>query len=92
MPRFGPSVVLSTLGLSGRASVDAREFVARFNVSAFRMHEHPSPECPIGRNVHAVLGKELNAAEQAMLERLDSTTLADLADTTRGRIAQQEQA
>lgn len=92
MPRFSTSVVLSTLVLSSRASVDAKEFAARFNVSVFRMHEHPSPECPIGRNVHAVLGKELNAAEQAMLERLDSTTLADLADTTRERIAQQEQA
>ena len=58
----------------------------------FRMHEHPSPECPIGRNVHAVLGAELEAAEQAMMDRLASTTLADLADETRGFIAQQEQA
>ena len=58
----------------------------------FRMHEHPSPECPIGRNVHAVLGAELEAAEQAMMDRLASTTLADLADETRGLIAQQEQA
>ena len=56
----------------------------------FRMHEHPSPECPIGRNVHAVLGAELEAAEQAMMDRLASTTLADLADETRGLIAQQE--
>lgn len=56
------------------------------------MHEHPSSECPIGRNVHAVLGTELDAAEQAMLDHLDSTTLADLADATRERIAQQEQA
>lgn len=62
------------------------------DASVFRMHEHPSPECPIGRNVHAVLGTELDAAEQAMLDRLASTTLADLADTTRERIAQQEQA
>jgi DNA-binding IscR family transcriptional regulator len=62
------------------------------DVTVFRMHEHPSPECPIGRNVHAVLGMELDAAEQAMLDRLASTTLADLADATRERIAQQEQA
>lgn len=58
----------------------------------FRMHEHPSPECPIGRNVHAVLGAELEAAEQVMMDRLASTTLADLANETRGLIAQQEQA
>ena len=62
------------------------------DVSVFRMHEHPSPECPIGRNVHAVLGAELDAAEQAMLDRLASTTLANLADATRERISRQEQA
>lgn len=62
------------------------------DTSVFHMHEHPSPECPIGRNVHAVLGMELDAAEQAMLDHLASTTLADLADATRERIAQQEQA
>jgi Rrf2 family protein len=62
------------------------------DASVFCMHEHPSPECPIGRNVHAVLGAELDAAEQAMLDRLASTTLANLADATRERIARQEQA
>ena len=60
------------------------------DVSVFRMHEHPSPACPIGRNVHAVLGVELAESERAMLERLESTTLADLADKTRGLIAQQQ--
>lgn len=62
------------------------------DVSVFRMHEHPSAECPVGRNVHAVLGTELDAAEQALLCRLASTTLANLADATRERIARQEQA
>lgn len=62
------------------------------DVSVFRMHEHPSPERPIGRNVRAVLGTELDAAEQAMLGHLASTTLADLADATRERIVRQEQA
>ncbi|OUO89939.1 transcriptional regulator [Gordonibacter sp. An230] len=61
------------------------------DTGVFHMHEHPSPECPIGRNVHAVLGAELEAAETAMLERLASTTLADLADETRELIQQQEQ-
>jgi len=61
------------------------------DAGVFRMHEHPCPECPVGRNVHAVLGAELDAAEEAMLDRLASTTLADLADETRDLIAQQEQ-
>lgn len=61
------------------------------DAGVFRVHEHPSPECPVGRNVHAVLGAELDAAERAMLDSLASTTLADLADETRGLIARQEQ-
>lgn len=62
------------------------------DTGVFHMHEHPSPECPIGRNVHAVLGAELEAAETAMLERLASTTLADLANETRALIERQGQA
>ena len=61
------------------------------DAGVFRVHEHPSPECPVGRNVHAVLGAKLDAAERAMLNSLASTTLADLADETRGLIARQEQ-
>lgn len=62
------------------------------DAGVFRMHEHPSPECPIGRNVHAVLGAELEAAERAMLDRLASTTLADLTNKTQDLITKQEQA
>lgn len=59
------------------------------DAGVFRMHEHPSSECPVGRNVHAVLGAELDTAEQAMLDHLASITLADLARVTRERMAQQ---
>jgi len=51
----------------------------------------PAPSAPIGRNVHAVLGAELEAAELSMLGSLASTTLADLADETRELMARQEQ-
>ena len=83
----GASLTMEPEEITLRDVLDAVED----DTGVFHMHEHPSPECPIGRNVHAVLGAELEAAETAMLERLASTTLADLADETRELIQQQEQ-
>ena len=48
----------------------------------FRFHDNPNPECPVGRNVHAVLGKSLAAANDAMEAQLAATTLRDLVDAT----------
>ena len=55
--------------------------------SLFRFHENPNPECPVGRNVHAVLGKSLAAVDDAMEAQLAATTLADLMDATTKREA-----
>ena len=48
----------------------------------FRFHENPNPECPVGRNVRAVLGKSLSAVNEAMEAQLAATTLRDLMDAT----------
>ena len=53
----------------------------------FRFHDNPNPECPVGRNVHAVLGKSLAAANDAMEAQLAATTLRDLVDATKEREA-----
>ncbi len=58
----------------------------------FNFHESPNPECPVGRNVHAVLDGELAAAQQALEDRLAQTTLADLLARTDALIAEQEAA
>lgn len=58
----------------------------------FNFHESPNPECPVGRNVHAVLDGELAAAQQALEDRLAQTTLADLLARTDTLIAEQEAA
>ena len=42
------------------------------------LHACPNIECPIGRQVHAVLGEAFAGVEAAMLEALRGTTLAGL--------------
>ena len=57
-------------------SVDAEE-------GLFHFHEQPNPECPVGRNIHAVLDQRLMDAQRAMEEKLRSTTLEEIAEDTR---------
>lgn len=49
----------------------------------FHFHEQPNPDCPVGRNIHQVLGHRLTEAEKAMEDKLRSTTLADIAEDTK---------
>lgn len=58
----------------------------------FRFHENPSAECPVGSNIHAVLGARLDETAAAMEAQLASVTLADLAADTRERIASSAEA
>ncbi|MBR3225466.1 MAG: Rrf2 family transcriptional regulator [Atopobiaceae bacterium] len=53
----------------------------------FRLHDNPNPACPVGRNVHAVLGKSLAAVDDAMEAQLAATTLRELMDATSEREA-----
>ena len=46
----------------------------------FHFHENPNPECPVGKNVHAVLDNKLFAIQEAMREKMKSITLQDLID------------
>lgn len=46
----------------------------------FHFHENPNPECPVGKNVHAVLDNKLFAIREAMREKMESITLQDLID------------
>ena len=44
----------------------------------FRFHEHPSPECPVGRNIHLILDEKLKAIQRAMEDEMRRYTVADL--------------
>ena len=56
----------------------------------FKFHENPNPNCPVGRNVHALLDDKLADAKDAMLEELSKTTLSDLAKDMKILIKEQE--
>lgn len=44
----------------------------------FHFHENPNPDCPVGRNIHAVLDNKLLKVQKAMEKELQSITLADV--------------
>ena len=46
--------------------------------SLFHFHENPNPECPVGKNVHAVLDRRLYSIQEAMQKQMASITLQDL--------------
>lgn len=44
----------------------------------FHFHENPSPDCPVGKNIHNVLDDKLLRVQSAMEQELESITLADV--------------
>lgn len=54
----------------------------------FHFHENPNPECPVGKNVHAVLDRRLFSIQEVMREQMKSITLQDLIDDMNGMLAQ----
>jgi Rrf2 family protein len=53
------------------------------------LHPSPNPQCPVGRNIHAVLERRIDAAERALHEELARTTVAELASDVAGRVRRQ---
>ena len=51
----------------------------------FHFHEAPNPQCPVGRNIHAVLDGRLAAIQAAMEQEMAGTTLAQLVEETQAR-------
>lgn len=54
----------------------------------FHFHENPNPECPVGKNVHAVLDHNLFSIQEAMREKMQSITLQSLIDDMNNVLAQ----
>ena len=48
------------------------------NGDLFHFHESPNPECPVGRNIHALLDDKLKSIQDAMEDELRKYTLLDL--------------
>lgn len=47
--------------------------------SLFHFHENPNPQCPVGRNIHAVLDGKLARVQSAMEAEMQRITLAEIA-------------
>lgn len=44
----------------------------------FHFHEHPNPQCPVGKNMHAILDQRLISIQNAMRKEMCAMTLQDL--------------
>ena len=44
----------------------------------FHFHEHPNPQCPVGKNMHAILEQRLISIQNAMRKEMRAMTLQDL--------------
>lgn len=54
----------------------------------FHFHEKPNPDCPVGKNVHAVLDSRLFDIQEAMRKQMKSVTLQDLIDDMNNLLVQ----
>lgn len=48
------------------------------NGELFHFHENPSPLCPVGKNIHALLDVRLKKIQQAMELEMKSVTVQDI--------------
>ena len=60
------------------------------NGSLFHFHDAPNPDCPVGRNIHALLDDKLKAIQVAMEDEMRKYTLADLRTGMKELLAEQE--
>ena len=73
-----PVIIRNTLGQLKAAGLITVFDAVEKEEELFHFHENPNPECPVGKNVHAVLDQRLFSIQEAMRERMKSITLQDL--------------
>lgn len=49
----------------------------------FHFHDHPNPDCPVGKNIHGVLDDKLWSIQVAMENKMKQYTIADVVDDMR---------
>lgn len=57
----------------------------------FHFHEQPNPQCPVGRNIHALLDDRLHAIQTAMEDEMKQYSLADMRVGMRELIENEEE-
>ena len=58
------------------------------NGDLFHFHDSPNPDCPVGRNIHALLDDKLKAIQNAMEDEMKRYTIEDLKNGALERIAE----
>ncbi len=53
----------------------------------FRFHENPNTQCPVGRNIHAVLDDRLVQIQDTMEREMATMTMADIVRDTKALMA-----
>ena len=61
------------------------------NGDLFRFHEEPNPQCPVGRNIHAVMDDKLIKMQEALENEMAGTTLADVLTETKDLIKEDQE-
>ncbi len=46
----------------------------------FHFHEHPNPECPVGKNIHSSLDEKLQRVQSAMEKELSKIKISDVSE------------
>ena len=52
----------------------------------FHFHEHPNPDCSVGRNIHAATDERLRQVQTAMENEMKKIRLSDIIDDIRREI------
>ncbi len=83
--RRGSSGAELTRGLEEITLYDVYQAVGSVDETEglFHFHEHPNPDCPVGRNIHRALDRHLADAQKALEDELRRTTLKDIAEDTK---------
>ena len=55
----------------------------------FRFHDAPNPQCPVGRNIHALLDDKLSDIQEAMESEMKKYTLQDLREGMQDLLAKE---
>lgn len=89
-------LISSSQGRSGISLAKPAEEISFYDVykavdcvkddGLFHFHEHPNPECPVGRNIHKAMDSRLERVQKVMEDELSKITLADVMTDIRGEL------
>ena len=93
-------IIVSSQGRSGITLAKPLDQISFYDVyqavdsaheeGIFHFHEHPNPECPIGRNIHTAMDEKLSRIQQRMEDEMRAITAADVMQDIRKELKAQQ--